>query len=76
VVFFLHVKDGDAMIADQEGSEFASLEAAKAEAIECARELMSQGVLDGGRLGLDRIFVITDEMGRTLLTVPFREAIC
>ena len=75
-LFFLHVRDGDAVFADEAGSEFANLDAARAEAIECARELMSQGILNGGLLGIERIFEIADGTGCTLMTVPFREAIC
>jgi hypothetical protein len=76
VLFFLHVRDGDAVLADEEGGEFPSLAAVRTEAIARARELMSQGVLNGGKLGLERVFDIADETGRTVLMVPFREAVC
>ena len=75
MMFFLHVRDGDAVFRDEAGSEFANLDAARIEALECARELMSQGILNGGRLGIERMFEIADGTGCTLLTVPFREAI-
>ena len=75
MLFFLHVRDGHATFPDEAGSEFENLDAARAEAIACARELMSQGILNGGQLGIERKFEIADETGCTLVTVPFREAI-
>lgn len=75
-LFFLHIRSGSDVLHDPEGSHLPDLAAARAEAILCARELMSQGVLDGGRLGIERLFEIADEGGRTLLMVPFREAVC
>ena len=41
MMFFLHVRDGDTVFRDEAGSEFANLDAARTEAIACARELMS-----------------------------------
>jgi hypothetical protein len=75
-LFFLHIRDGPAVAHDPEGSDLPDLAAARTEAIQSARELMSQGVLDKGRLGIDRLVEIADEAGQVLLCVPFREAIC
>jgi hypothetical protein len=74
-LYFLHIKDGEDIISDPEGSRLPSLEAARELAIECARELLAEAVAHGDRVGLVRTFEIHDERGRLLLTVPFRDAI-
>jgi len=75
MLYFFHIKDEGDTIHDTEGRDFADLTAARAEAIESARELMSQRLLNEGRLGAGRVFEITDERGCTVLTVPFQDAL-
>lgn len=61
-------------IEDSEGAEYADLEAAKADAIDSARELMSQRV----RMGLEADgtrFDVTDGTGDIVFSLPFHEAI-
>ena len=74
-LFFLHVRDGDRLIRDPDGSVFRDLEAVRSEAIESARELMASGIADGGRIGIERSMVVCDASGTELLVVPFRDAI-
>lgn len=62
-LFFLHIRDG-AEVIHAKGSDLPDLAAARTEAIQSAREL-SQGVLDEGRLGIDRLVEIADESGRS-----------
>jgi uncharacterized protein DUF6894 len=57
------------------GSNLTSLEAAREEAIGGARQLISQAVLTGSPIGMQRSIQIDDADGRTLLTVPFTAAI-
>jgi Domain of unknown function (DUF6894) len=73
--YFLHIRDGAARLDDPDGEDFADLARAKAEAIESARELISECVLNGMALGLHRVFEIVDGENRILATVPFSEAI-
>jgi hypothetical protein len=73
--YFLHVVSGEERTEDPDGAEFADLAAAKLEALESARELISQSVLAGLPLGLARRFEIEDADGRALACVPFAEAI-
>jgi hypothetical protein len=73
--FFLHVRDGPDLISDPDGSCFPDVDFAKSEAILSARELMSQSIIRGGRLGIDRRFEIADQEGNTVAIVPFREAV-
>lgn len=71
--YFLHIQDGR-YIADDEGSEFASLDEAVQEAIQSARSILREAVWVG-RLPLGERIDIADESGTVLRTVPFREAV-
>jgi hypothetical protein len=74
-LFFLHIRDGAVLIRDPEGGYFPDITAARAEAIESARELMSQSILRHARIGIERQFEITNENGKTVAVVGFDEAI-
>ena len=74
-VLFLHVRDGSDLISDPDGSWFPDVVSAKSEAIHGARELMSQSIICGGHLGIDRRFEIADQEGNIVAIVPFREAV-
>jgi hypothetical protein len=70
--YFFHIRDGDELIEDFEGSEFPDLETAKAEALETALDIIAERVrssvdLDG------RAFEIADEDGIVLAVIPLRE---
>ncbi|GJE56942.1 DUF6894 family protein [Methylobacterium thuringiense] len=70
---FMHIRDGDTLIEDPEGSEFPNLAAAQQEAFVAAREilanaLLSNQVIDGQE------FEITDEHGVIVMRVPLRSA--
>ena len=72
--FFFHVRDGDSLTEDPDGSELPDLAAALAEALAAARELAAERIKAGK--GPDgRRFEIGDAAGRTLATVPFRAAL-
>ena len=73
--FFLHIRDGDQLIRDPDGTFLHDLEAAHSEAIESARELMAHSIVGKGLIGIERSMVICDASDATLLVVPFRDAI-
>lgn len=73
--YFMHIRNANARLDDPDGGEFADLARAKVEALESARELISQCVLQGRPLGLHRVFEIVDGNGQVLATVPFSGAI-
>ena len=58
-------------IRDEEGIELRGLEAVREEATESAREIMSEEVREGHEPD-GRAFVVTDEQGETVLTLPFK----
>ena len=74
-LYYLHIKDGAELLLDPEGSNLPNLEAARIEAIEGARQLISQAILTGSPLRMQRAFQIDDADGHTLLSVPFTDAI-
>ena len=73
--YFLHVRDGLDLVRDPDGEELEDVAAARHEAIETARHLMAQSLLDNEPLGLDRVMVISDESGAILAEVSFRAAL-
>src|SRR5262245_9865753 len=74
-LFFLHIRDGERLIRDLDGSFHDDLEGARSEAIESARELMAAGILDEGRIGIERSITICNASGTVLLVLPFCEAV-
>jgi hypothetical protein len=74
-LYYLHIRDGAHLLLDPEGSNLPNLEAARTEAIEGARQLISEAVRTGSPLGMRRVFQIDNADGHTLLNVPFTDAI-
>jgi hypothetical protein len=70
--FFFNSHDGDQTFCDPEGTELADLDAAHHEALMDARWILAEG-LRTGRVMLARHSEITDEAGRVLATVRFRD---
>ncbi len=69
--YYFHIRKGEVLVEDPEGTEVAQTESLEDEAIEAARDLLA----DGDRQGLDRrvwIYEIADETGATVLTLPFK----
>ena len=66
--FFFNIRDGYDLDEDEEGVELPDVEAARAEALATVEELRGE-LGDAGNIELE----ITDETGRRLLTVPFRD---
>lgn len=73
-IFYFNIVSASGTIADVEGTELATLEDAKREAIRDARALMSQAVLSGKDISAREVRVCGDD-GGVLLIVPFTEAI-
>lgn len=71
---FLHQNRPQQFIQDTEGLEFSSLEDARLEAIESAREMICD-MARRGHIELDCNFQIADEGGKVLMVVPFSDAL-
>jgi CRP-like cAMP-binding protein len=72
--YYFHIKDGADLVKDQEGTELASPDAARAQALRSAQELWADAIKSGKPLGADAV-VIADEQGGTLTFVPMNEAL-
>jgi hypothetical protein len=71
--YFFHIRQGDQTIIDDEGVECESLDAVRDEALQSAREIMSND-FRSGPAGVDRI-VIKDSKGDIVHELPFQAAI-
>ena len=64
--FYFHVVKGAELLADEEGADLE----ARQMAIHSARELLAEAIRHG-KNKIPEAFVITDDQGRTIETVPF-----
>ncbi|TYL72552.1 DUF6894 family protein [Bradyrhizobium cytisi] len=67
--FYFHLRAGDEITLDEEGTELPDLPAAEGEAVLAARELLAEAI-KSGTPDVSEVLVITDEVGRPLGTVP------
>ena len=74
-MYFFHIKENGDVLYDDEGSDHPDLDAAREEAIEGIRQIISDAVLTGSPLGLDREMHVVDDARNTQLKVMFREVI-
>ena len=72
--YFFNIDDRQEVTRDEEGIDLPNLDAVREEAIESARQIMSQGLLDG-TLRDGRRFIVTDEAGIVVLELGFKDAI-
>jgi hypothetical protein len=70
-IYYFHIRDGDQLEVDPDGTELPDLNAARVEALKVAQELMSE-VAD---LGQDTVIEIADGDGQTILIVPFSDTL-
>ncbi len=66
-LYRFHVRDASGLVEDEEGTELPDLHAVLAEALRCTREVMAEAPAVAGME-----FVITDEAGRLVLTLPIQ----
>jgi len=72
--FYLHVKNGTEIHQDEEGFEFPDAAAARAEALESARELLANALRSPRKTAPDCV-IVADAGGHELATVPLRDAL-
>jgi hypothetical protein len=73
-LYFFNVRCGSDTVVDLEGTDLQDIDLAYREAIEDARQLMSNAILEGRDIS-SRYIEIRDQAGELLLTVPFLQAI-
>jgi len=72
--YFFHIRDGDKLLEDFDGTELPDLRAAVADARMSAQEIMGERL----KRGLDpihRSFEITNAEGLVLATLPFSDVL-
>ena len=72
--YFFHVREGSVLSRDEEGQELADAEAARAEAVSSAREILGETLLHGGSLN-HRTIEIADETGHVVDVVNSRDVL-
>ena len=72
--FYLDVLDGDRVIEDPEGIDFADRETAIAEVFAGARDLVAHGIMQNEDVS-GQVFRIRGGNGETVATVPFRDTL-
>ncbi|TWF47801.1 DUF6894 family protein [Neorhizobium alkalisoli] len=70
--YYFHIRDGQNLTLDPEGAEFENLEAARTEAINSARELLSHRILRGDVVD-GQAFELTGEDGAVADVVRFKD---
>jgi len=73
-LFHFHTRHDGRLDEDREGRRLPCLDAARQEALETARELWAEAMLEGDDL-TDHQFVIADERGEHVLIVSFIDAL-
>ncbi|HEX2147827.1 MAG TPA: hypothetical protein VHG11_09280 [Pseudorhizobium sp.] len=73
-MFYFHIRRGDELRRDLEGTDLPSVEEAHEEAVVAAREMLAQRLLRGEPIDDDQ-FEITDEAGAVVDTLPFRSVL-
>ena len=72
--YFLDLVECGTRISDEEGLHFADLTAARAAAVQGARDVMC-GEVAQSKLCLSCCIEVRDSSGKAVLEVPFREAV-
>ncbi len=72
--FYFHIRDGDTLIEDHDGSDLPDLEAARSEALAGARSILAEKVKAGEVIN-GRRFEIVDENGELRAVLPIKAAI-
>jgi hypothetical protein len=67
--FYFHLRMGEEVIADQEGSDCLDISAARREALVAARQILADAIRSGND-DTPEALVIADSEGRELATVP------
>ena len=75
MLYLFNVVMGKGEIADPEGSEFACLEAARAEAKQIARDLAAEELQQGRPVEADWRIDVTDQFGRVQAVVRFQSIV-
>jgi hypothetical protein len=72
--YYFHVRHHEMLIRDPEGAEFETLEMARDEAVQAAREILAERLIKGDVID-GEVFEISLEDGAIVATIPFRDMV-
>jgi len=72
--YFFHVREGQTLNRDEEGQDLPNAEAARHEAVNSIREILSEKLLHGGSLN-HRSIEIADETGHVVDEINSRDVL-
>lgn len=72
--YYFHLRDGDRLEKDPEGSVFSTVEEARAEAVLSAREMLAEKVAAGATI-YGQVFEITSEDGVVIERLPLKSVL-
>ena len=70
--YYFHIRDGDTLVLDDDGSELANVEAIRNEALQSARDLHRQDATDHFFTSGSPYIAVSDDAGNVVLTQPIR----
>jgi hypothetical protein len=73
--YFFDLCDGNGLLTDGEGLEFADMYAMRTEALSSVRSLLASDIVAGVGVNLAHFLAVRDESGREVHRVPFRDAL-
>jgi len=72
--YFFHLHENGLVTEDEEGTPLSGDEAARDAAVRAARDVLAGAVMTG-RLPLDDMIVVTDQVGRTIFSLSLAAAV-
>ena len=72
--YFFDLIKGYELVEDDQGDDFADIEAAKLEGLASARELLADAAKNG-ILATSPVYLIRNAVGDILATIPFKDAL-
>lgn len=73
-IFYFHIRAGNLMIRDEEGLDAPHLDDVREEALQSARDLLSEGVLAGEDRS-DWAVLVAEASGQIVLTLPLSRSV-
>jgi hypothetical protein len=72
--FYFHLEDRSGRVADEEGVELPDVDSAHRHALQAARLIICDEVVQG-RVDLSQTILVEDQAGRRLVDLRFRDAL-
>ena len=74
-LYYFHIQEPNGIVTDEEGQEFADIQAAALNALESVRDIVGESVRMGKGAKADHSLQVADGAGKVLLTLPFTKVL-